>query len=93
LISIDYLRNAIQQRKAVVNHTGMLATVAANAETLRRINSRLTTIAYTNSAAAPAIMERASIAAYDLPSLAIVSASVADATDGAAPKVRQSSWA
>src|SRR5579871_676152 len=38
-----------------------------------------------NIASAPAIIERASVAAYDGPSVAIVRARVANAIDGAAP--------
>ncbi len=50
-----------------------------------RISVQLTQLAYTKNASAPAIMEFASVAAYALPSLAIVSPKVASAIDGAAP--------
>ena len=52
---------------------------------LNRNMTCMTQLAYARNAIAPAIMERASTAAYQEPSLAIVKPSVARATDGAAP--------
>jgi hypothetical protein len=49
------------------------------------IITKLTTEAYAKNATEPAIIERASIEAYDLPSATIVRPNVARATDGAAP--------
>ena len=55
------------------------------AEGLNRNMKCMTQQAYARNATAPAIMERASTAAYQEPSVAIVKPSVAKATDGAAP--------
>jgi hypothetical protein len=52
---------------------------------LKRNIKCITQQEYTRNAIAPAIMERASLAAYQGPSVAIVKPSVARAIDGAAP--------
>jgi len=49
------------------------------------MSKRLTTRQYTPNATAPAIIERHSTLAYNLPSFATPRAKVAKATDGAAP--------
>lgn len=60
---------------------GIAAIVTLKAADLPRIRIQLTTEAYAKNDIAPAIIEHASVAAYNRPSPATVSARVARATD------------
>ena len=71
--------------KADATHMKRSADVRSMAGGLNRNMRSMTQQAYARNAIAPAIMERASRAAYQEPSVAIVKASVARAIDGAAP--------
>src|SRR5665213_629496 len=68
------------------NQAGMKAKVSFMAEDFFLISTALTRDAYRKNAIAPPIMECASTAAYCFPFFETVSASVASATEGAAPK-------
>src|ERR1700693_1472559 len=71
--------------KADATHMKRSAEVSNMARGLNRNMKCMTQQAYARNAIAPAIMERASSAAYQEPAVAIVNASVARAIDGAAP--------
>ena len=71
--------------KATPNQTGIMAKAMAKAERFRRISIREHKNAYTENAAAPATMERASVAAKIVPSFHTAIPRLASATDGAAP--------
>src|ERR1700688_4942416 len=71
-----------------MEHTSQMASadsVTGMAFNLRRSISQEQSQAYKKKTKAPAIMERASVAAYIFPFAAIVSPRVASAMDGAAP--------
>ena len=71
--------------KADATHMKRSADVRSMVGGLNRNMKCITQQAYARNAIAPAIMERASRAAYQEPSVAIVKPSVARAIDGAAP--------
>ncbi len=82
---IPYLSTTNQMPKADATHMKRSADVRSMAGGLNRNIKCMTQQAYARNAIAPAIMERASRAAYQEPSVAIVKPSVARAIDGAAP--------
>jgi hypothetical protein len=67
------------------SQTASAGIVAVTAGNLWRIINQLQRYAYRQKAPAPAIIERASAAAYILPSATIVSPNVANEIEGAAP--------
>ena len=84
-VSSSYRSQAAHNPKAPIAQTARSA-IAVGAGLACFIPMKYTHAkAYNRKAAAPAIMERASIAAYNFPWVVTVSVSVASATDGAAP--------
>ena len=67
-------------------HTAMAENAAGAAPSLYLVISRIAAIAYKNKAMAPKIIDLASVAANNFPSLQIVNPSVPIATEGAAAK-------
>jgi hypothetical protein len=82
---VGYLRKASQNPKEIANHKASMVTLARSACHRNRIIRRHVTQAYARKATAAAAMERASVLAYDFPSVTTVSARVASPTEGAAP--------
>src|ERR1700733_4021668 len=85
VIARAYLKKIRHNPKAVRIQSGNAKSVAIRADRRNLLRSWVTRILYRQSPAAPANIERHSVAAKSLPSFEIVIARVARATDGAAP--------